>query len=230
MVDYYKYGGKYYNYACGIVQCGVRRHKMNVLPNFKLSYDGFISRLKSYGEQQFRTEKDFQVENSRLDLPLNRDFWGFALCMGRPPTADEFVKTVLRGRTNLINSLQINAIVARLHRAYCSFCRDMQVCLYLRESGKLDDVGYDITYDLENGIDCYFAFIGNNYAVAIYCDTFRSNLYKKKKDEKQTKLEDYTYIDLKFDPKNHRDVGNVWLFRKKHIDDFLEKIKGGNYV
>jgi len=107
------------------------------------------------------------------------------------------------------------ALMARLHRAYPSFVRDVYFFALLRENGI--NVEYDATQDVEGGVDLVVARGAQKIQVHVFLDSPRSKQGRAKKNRRHAFAGDHLDIVLK--PSECKHVGAFWLPTLKHVEE-----------
>ena len=106
------------------------------------------------------------------------------------------------------------ALMARLHRAYPSFVRDVYFLALLRENGVTVD--YDATQDVQAGVDLVASQGARRIQVHVFLDSPRSKQGRAKKDRRHKFAGEH--LDILLTPSECKRVGAFWLPTLKHVE------------
>jgi hypothetical protein len=170
----------------------------------------------------FSDIKDNIVElGTRLPNMMNT-LWGYVCTFKCFPTQLEFVSYYTNVHYEALKSLNLEAVKARLLRAYPSLIREIHFYSLAKESNKFSLVKYSMYEDVENGIDLQVELGGNVYNVSCFINTIRSKMFRQKKAHRH--LEQLNAIEMPLDFASGKRIGEWILFDTNHVDILWGKI------
>lgn len=179
-----------------------------------------------------RRQKDEAVENAKLPS-IAESFYQHIFIFGIP-TPEDLIDFYLKKHFSIDNSsctlrttsqtFTLEGVKARIYRAYPSLIRDFHFYLLCDESKVFQKVYYSLESDLKKGIDVRVTSNNTHYAVALFVETKRSNMYKKKKYSRHDALK-MPEICITIDPFDKSSyVGDYALYSTAHVENLAKKI------
>lgn len=165
-------------------------------PAFVMAFAQFLKQF-----QRIPAPKEFQsyyIENNRVALQEHFDQWLDA------PT----------------RNWKKRALMARLHRAYPSFVRDVYFLALLRENGIAAE--YDATQDVEGGVDLIVSSAGRAIQVHVFLDSPRSKQGRAKKERRHSFNGEH--LDVILCRENCKIVGAFWLPTLAHVQQIRDAL------
>jgi hypothetical protein len=186
-----------------------------------LSSTNIENKLRS-NQPLFSNIKDNIIElETRLPNMMNT-LWGYVCTFKCFPTQLEFVSHYKNVHYDTLKFLNIEAVTARLLRAYPSLTREIHFYSLAKESKKFTSVNYSMFEDVENGIDLQVELGGKVYNVSCFVNTKRSILFRQKKTHRH--VEQLNAIEMPLDLASGKRIGEWILFDTNHVDILLGKI------
>lgn len=197
-----------------------------------------IKSIKYSGE---KLQKDTVVENSKLP-PFIAAFYKYIFENNAIPTERDLISYYLDNYYDLKDEntcsvkktlsmyaqnqlLSITGIKARLLRSYPSLIRDFHFYQLCTESKLFDKVVYSLNVDYYDGYDLIIEYGGKKFAVALFIETVRGNLYKSKKLYRHNPVNSYEEVNLSINKSDCQLVGAFYLYKKDHVIKLLEELK-----
>jgi predicted nucleic acid-binding protein len=159
-----------------------------------------------------------QYIDERLCLPSPEDFHEYYIHLNRTALQEYFDQWHDAPTRNW----KKRALMARLHRAYPSFVRDVYLCALLRENGI--HANYDATQDVEAGVDLVVTYNARQFQLHVFLDTARAQQGRAKKNRRHSFAG--VHIDLALKPNECKRVGAFWLPTQKHVEEIKQRMSG----
>lgn len=120
---------------------------------------------------------------------------------------------------NNFSSEILDAIMARVYRAYPSIVRDLHFNVFVYENIREAIVIYNRKLDIEEGIDLLIKQKDNLYAVNLFTETVISRVGRDKKKSRHSKFDNVKYIDLPIKLSEVNRYGDFFLYGKDQLNE-----------
>jgi len=187
-------------------------------------------------KMELNVEKKSNVKRveEKMQVPIMAThFYYYIYHYKKIPTQREFMKFYTNSNQKWveknINTIELKkALIGRLSRTYPSLLRDIHFYHVLKESGKFENVLYNLKYDLQGKVDIYIKHEGISYGLQLRTKTKNSDKYYKKKpnrgsiDPRAVLIDLPISLDDAFEVKTKKQ--SLKLYGEKQIEQVLNEI------
>jgi len=193
----------------------------NLLDHVHFTAGELASQLEGFA-LRFERQRHFKVERTMRFPMFVNSFYRFVYLEGRVPRQLEFWQRYMGEYTGSLEALVTDrgiadGLRARAFRTYPSLVRDLHFALLLRETHTGGHVLYNRRLDVEWGIDLLVTDGGRHWAVNLFTDTGRGNLFRGKKAHRHGRFCNVTYLELPVDFRGSVKCGRFYLYGEREL-------------
>ena len=111
----------------------------------------------------------------------------------------------------------LQALQARLYRAYPSLVRDWHFALLVREQATTAEVLYNPQLDYEEGIDLLLQWQECLFGIHLYTDTWRAHRGRQRKQTRHTPFDNVHAVELPVNFRGSQPCGDFFLYGQREL-------------